>query len=440
MSELVITDVTLFDGTGAPPRRPVSVLVRDGRIAEIADRGIDSPAARVLSGTGRFLVPGLWDTHVHLVHGSGGWFYPDENTLEQAEVNLRAHLSNGVTTVLDTGGPEPGLVELRARVRSGQLPGPHMLITGRSFTAPGGHPASTIWGGDYDHSVTMESTNAADVTSEVRRLATEVEVDAVKVHYTGGLGPWPELPRIQDGVVRELTREAHRHGLPVIVHVDHPKDAVRALELGIDGLEHMFIPDQGADLQSDIDAVLAAVVQHGACWTPTLVVFEAWGAADDPSYLDRFDTEGSVQPRILKSLRAPGNMWASLGGTPVQAEFRARREAGAIALPRAHAQGVLMAVGTDAGASATFHGMAVHREMQIMVEAGIAPSDALLSATGLAARKLGLAEEVGTIVVGRRADLLLLDADPLSDISNTRAISAVIKAGEVLNVPSLAVS
>ena len=72
MSELVITDVTLFDGTGAPPRHRVSVLVRDGRIAEIADRGIDSPAARVLSGTGRFLVPGLWDTHVHLVHGSGG--------------------------------------------------------------------------------------------------------------------------------------------------------------------------------------------------------------------------------------------------------------------------------------------------------------------------------------------------------------------------------
>jgi amidohydrolase family protein len=174
-----------------------------------------------------------------------------------------------------------------------------------------------------------------------------------------------------------------------------------------------------------LDVTFATMAERGVLWTPTLSLFDRMAHDLDLRYVRGHRPEGFVSERVLRSV----GEWASHGkrpppDAPVPSWGRAVEFAG-----RAHAAGVRLSLGTDAGMTAVFHGLAVHRELELLVRAGLTPGEALSAATAVAASKVGAADRLGTVEVGKEADLLLLRDDPLADIRNTRSIDLVVKRG-----------
>ena len=237
-------------------------------------------------------------------------------------------------------------------------------------------------------------------------------------------------PRLRRDVLDALIEEAHALGRRVFAHVSTAHEAGECVAAGVDGLEHM-VRDDGEVL----DDVLAAAHERAVFWTPTLSLFDRMAHDLDPTYIEGYRPDGFVSRTVLLSLRE----WIARGrrpprGSPVPPWERTVELAG-----RAHRAGVRLALGTDAGMPAVFHGLAVHRELELLVRAGLTPSESLTAATAVAAAKVGAEARLGTVEVGKEADLLVLRDSPLDDIRNTREIDLVIKRRRVLHPIELTV-
>lgn len=429
---LLIRAVTVIDGTGAGPTPPRDVLIEDGRIVAIADR-LPIEDAEILAGEGRYLLPGFWETEAHLTRSSNGLpadlmrKWPEEGDAGRLRANLRAYLASGVTSVIDLGGPTEVLTALREEQRSGATIGARLFVLGRQVTAKGGQPV--IAGG------TLEGvTTQVDDAEETRRIATAMiendRVDGLKVNYTTGGGPFGRAPIISPDCLAALVGVAREHGLPVFAHIDDADRAAAALEAGVDNIQHMFDPRPGR-FEADVERVSALCLERGAFWSMTLSWFESYTRAGDPSLLDDIGVEGRVDPLVLAELTEdPRSMWRTMPDE-MRAYFKARFEAATAVLAQVNARGVPTSVATDAGNPMVFHGAGALREMELMQGAGVPPLEVLRAATSRAAEKVGRLDELGTVEVGKIADLVLLDADPTADIANVRQLSAVVQAGTV---------
>ncbi len=429
---LVIYGGTLIDGTGRAPLQNATITIQKDRIVRIETRASWPKDAQVIDARGKFIIPGLWDTHIHIGGSAGGFASAEEFSPEQLELNWRAYLYNGVTAVLDTGGAKDGMVQWRQMEREGTLIAPRIFIVGPLFTAPGGHPAGTIYKG-IDWLIEQATRQVSDpeaARSEVRKLILEDRMDAIKAVYDDGDG---RLPKLTLEALQAIIEEAHQHGKRVFVHLGTSQDAIEALNVGADGLEHMISADDPAWKEA-----LQLAAQKGAFWTPTLAVYEAFAHSGDPEYIKSHEVAGSVSQAVLESLQNSASIWRS----PDEATLERRRkqfEARVRALRQARSSGLKIALGTDAGNPAVFHGLSVHRELELMVQAGYSPMEALIAATKTAAEKLGVEKELGTIEPGKGADLVILSADPLEDIRNTRQIELVIKRGVIYKREELAI-
>lgn len=410
-------DVTLIDGSGAPPVSHARVIIEDGVVAAIGPATATAGGSPVVRGQGRWLLPGLWDTHMHHGFSAGGMTSAEEISDEQGLLNWRAYLRSGVTSVISTGDDPRRIIAARAAERAGELIGPRIFAAGSVLTAPGGHPINTLMHG-YTSEIGELAVGFDDPVTAVRHVRAALQLqdlDLVKVVASNIPGDGPRLrPEVLDAIVLV----AHRLGRPVIAHVSTELEAAEAVEAGVDGLEHM-VPE-GGDL---LDATLTIMAERGVLWTPTLSLFDRMAHDRDHAYVLGHRPDGFVSAIVLRSLEH----WASSPRPPSPYAFpwsRTVDNAG-----RAHAAGVRLALGTDAGMPAVFHGLAVHRELELLVRAGLSPSEALTAATAVAAQKVGAAVRLGTIEVGKEADLVLLRADPLADIRNTRSIELVVKRG-----------
>ena len=432
-NDLAIKNVTLIDGTGDVPAAGFDLVVRDGRIegvgSGIAD-GIDAP---VLDGSGKYLIPGLWETETHLTRPVTGVLddiavaTADDIDINQVEAHLRAYTACGFTTVVDLGGPEELLAPLRERQRHGQVYGPRILITGRQFTALGGQPMNpdgTRW---------ATVTRDVDDPEEARRLLLAMietyGLDAIKANYTsGGEGAHGAGPMLRLDVLRVLVEEGRRHNLPVHVHIDAADAAVQALELGVDNVEHMFEP-RAETLEQDVERVTELCVKTGAYWPMTVVLWEGLGRLGDPSLLKELNL-GDLVPKsaLHRMLYDPASLWQT-ATDELREHYLERFEAASKYLPQVLAAGVKTTISSDAGAPPIFHGPSASREIELTVRAGVPAMDALLAATRDAAVKLRRDRELGTLEPGKLADMVLLESDPLDDISNIRRIAAVIQNG-----------
>ncbi len=423
---LVVRGATLVDGTGRKPIENASIVIRDDVIAgiETESRGDWPERVQVIDARGKFVIPGLWDSHIHVGGSAGGLVSPEEFSPEQYELNWRAYLYNGITSIFDAGGAKDSMLEWRKSEREGSLLGPRVFAAGPGFTAPGGHPASTIYAGmDW---LVEQATRQVDDPDLARQKVREVVadgVDAIKAIYddSGGM-----LPKLSLDVLRAITDEAHEQGKRVFVHVQNAPDAIDALNAGADGIEHMVRADEAG-----WEEALELAAQKGVFWTPTLAVMEALGRMGDMTYFDNYETEGSVSRVVLEGIR---QVWQDAGTDrpePLEPCLESLR--------RARELGVKVALGTDAGNPAVFHGLGVHRELKLMVRAGYSPMEAIIAATGKAAEKLGVEGELGTVEEGKAADLLVLSADPLADIRNARQVEVVIKRGTVYRRDELAI-
>jgi len=427
---LAVRDVTLIDGIGGPPLDHANVLVSGERIVA-AGPAAQTPVPEgtpLLEGAGKWLIPGLVDLHVH-VNLCG---------LEALPLWLRT----GVTSVRDIGGSIESLIPARAELAAGTREGPRLFTHGPMIDgSPSGFGA--LPGGSFER-----------LWSEVDRPeAARAEADRLLAAGVDGLKLYQGLPLES---VRALL--AHVGGrVPVTGHLTRTRasDAVRA---GINCLEHNFVTpyndvcrpeDRTAEgagwhtpgfitrvhrgwANADLNAphvreFIALLAESGVYYDPTLT----WGT----SALALEETEAEQGERHLtptmqrrRELLA-GRRAAALGATADS--LRASAEKQLEFVSRLIEAGVLVMAGTDTGALEGIPGFTLHRELRYLVRCGMTPKLALERATRVAAEALRRADDQGTVRPGQRADLVLLDADPLAEIRNTLRVSRVVKDGRV---------
>ena len=384
-SPILIRNASILDGTGAPPRGPADVLIEKGRIARIAPAGSIRAGrdAETVNAEGRVLMPGLIDLHVH-------------NGLSTL-VPL-SQVYHGITTVRDMGGPLAQMVALADVIESGAYPGPRIVLGGVRINP--GAPFS-FTGAD------IQGTRSHAESERALLLAKALGASYVKMQFPA---------RWSSGA--ELIRQAHAHGLRIGGHCGQQLPLAAA---GIAQIEHLSGcgPRSQGPPQADVIALFQSA---GVTVVPTFPIFSGAIAAADTAALGAHD----VAPFIPRSERTSGPVTVQDFWYTAQRKHRA--SVGAL-----YAGGVRVATGSDAQ---HLPGV-IHLELEDQVAAGLTPLAAIAAATSEAARVLGADAEIGTVAVGRRADLILLDANPLEDIRNTRKIRMVIQRGRIVDRDAL---
>jgi imidazolonepropionase-like amidohydrolase len=419
---LVLRDVTVVDVESGRLQPGTTVVVEGQRITRIGPtRSVPAPAgARVVEGSGGFLIPGLWDMHVHMAFGD--WFPGGK------EIALPLFLANGVTGVRDMGGELDVLLEWRKEIADGTLAGPRLVVSGPMLD--GAQPR-------------FPSSIAVATPEDGRRAVQEVKrrgADFVKVQSL--------IPR---DAVFAIADEAKKAGIPFAGHVP---DAVRASEMSDAGqrsFEHLIGIFEGSSPKEDeflkgekspgrflesFDAsraaALTAVLAKNRTWQcPTLVwerggnLLEERDLLHDPlaKYAPAAWKDGTWK-RFTDQIRE----W-NVDDLATRRRFVEKELEVVLAMHRA---GVPFLAGTDTAAGVyVFPGFSLHDELQNLVRAGFSPLEALQTATLRPAQFLGMEDRLGRVAEGRLADLVLLDANPLDDVANTRKVRAVVANGRV---------
>ena len=427
---LVLTHVTLIDMTGAPPKPDMTVIISGNRIARVGKTSqVPLPKfADVVDANGRFLIPGLWDMHIH-------WYDREY---------LPLFLANGVTGVRIMSGA-PIHHEWRKDIEAGTLLGPRMVIASEIVDGP-----KPFWPGSISVSNAAEGRQAVD---KIKQSGA----DFVKV-YTF-------LPR---DAYLAIADEAKKQGIPFEGHVPLSVTAEEASRAGQKSFEHLtgILPACSArrdelfkagqdDLaeemtsakpsfwgphiealrQVELDtysperatAVFALLKSNGTWQCPTLTLLRALAYSDDPSY--------ARDPRLRflpASVKATWNSSKPYGETPEQYDLAKKEFQTDLQIVGVMQQsGVGILAGTDTSNPYTYPGFSLHDELGLLVQAGLTPMEALQAATLSPARFLGKESDLGTIEAGKLADMVLLYANPLDDIGNTRKIWAVVYNGKL---------
>jgi imidazolonepropionase-like amidohydrolase len=379
-------DVAVFDGVRLTRR--ATVVVRDGMIRAVGTDVAVPAGATVVEGRGRTLLPGLFDAHTHLGTTFGETFLADA-------------LRFGVTTELEMGGGSASRA-LRRRLDAGAVTGGADLRTaGTVVTVPRGHPTQM----DGEPLPTLGPSD--DVQAFVDARIAEGG-DYLKVVYEHR---YPTLTRDQ---LADVVAAGHRRGRLVVAHVGTLQEARDAVAAGVDGLVHVF-----ADAAADAD-FLELAVRRGVFVVPTLSVLESVTGPPDGSWWQQVaELAARVTPAMRRSLdaRMPPALATGLSFA------RAQAAVGAL-----HRAGVRVLAGTDAPAPGLAHGLSLHRELELLVGAGLTASEALAAATAETARAFGFHDR-GRVTPGLRADLLLVEGDPTADVRATRRIAGVWKLG-----------
>ena len=257
--------------------------------------------------------------------------------------------------------------------------------------------------------IALEVGDPAEGRRALRRLVEHDDVDLIKVVYSSIPG---DVPRLGRDTLEALVAESHALQRRVFAHVSTAEEAAQCIAAGVDGLEHMVIADGQA-----LENVLATAGEQGVFWTPTLCLFDKMAHDGDERYIADYRPEGSVSHTVLRSLQDPAARWRKPDPGAVTPRWARTVEFAG----RAHAAGVRLPLGTDAGNPAVFHGLAVHRELELLVRAGLTPMDALTTATTLAATKVGADARLGTVEPGKEADLVIVTANPRTSGTHARS-------------------
>jgi imidazolonepropionase-like amidohydrolase len=427
-----LVGATLIDGTGAAPVADAVVVVRDDRIAcagSAAECAVPADATRV-DLTGRWIVPGLIDAHVH--YSQTGWAdgrpdaldvrdrYPYRETVAWLQSNPdvlgRSYLCSGVTATFDVGG-YPWTWDLRSRADASTTM-PHVEAAGPLLSTRD-HWLNLPAERQFVH-MADDSTVRAGADYLVARATS-----AIKVWFLVGAAADTAALRHHMEITAAIAREAD---IPLIVHATTLWAAKVAVANGAHLLVHS-VDDQPVD-----DEFLELARRAGTIYNPTLTVRHGYvqlatRAFDRASYGHGL---ACVDPVTLAKAELTDRLPGGLSGDALDT-YRARIAAGAAVmadnLRRVHAAGIPIAMGTDAGNPLTLHGPAVHAEMEAMVAAGLTPMEVLVASTRHAARAMRREAEIGTLRSGKRADLVVLSADPMADIRNARHIEVVMRNG-----------
>jgi imidazolonepropionase-like amidohydrolase len=419
---LVIDNVRIVDGTGAPPHDQVRVVIDGERIAAAGPRAGAGPygapieipqGAEVIDGAGKTVLPGLIDVHVH----------------DFSDANMALYVRSGVTAIRFAGGNQRGLLQLRDRIERGEIAGPRVFSCGHALDA-----TPHAWPGTYAVDTPLEARRV------VRRALTEERADAILATH-----------RITKPILAAITDEAHSLGAPVTGQI-WSASARDAADVGMDGLENTSrIPEDpkfGADrlfgrlsvsariatlahLWAEADPgaladIAGLLAQRGVWIAPELVSFEAWAGLSEREVKADADWPDASDPRVPQYDRH--NRYIASEWTPE--DFRAQAKA-LDAFKKFLGTFVAAGGGLVAGTDLGFGGILLHRELAHFVDAGLTPLQAIRTATRQAASALGR-DDLGHISAGRTADLVIVDGAPSTDLKALRAVDRTIIGGRVV--------
>ena len=414
---------TLFEGArvivgdGSAPIENSAFLVQDNRISRIGRQGeLPAPAGtRRIDLTGKTVMPALIDAHVHLGYRKGLSFTAENYTRETILDTLDRFAYCGVAAVLEAG---TGRGDLPFQVRSDARTGARYLTAGQGFAMPNAGPGVPMR--DSAFGVTTE----AQAREDVRKLAAK-HPDLIKIWVDDRNGT---VEKLRPPLYRAIIDEAHAHGVRVMAHIaalDDAKDLVRA---GVDGFGHVV---RDRDVDDELLALLKArpkVFFVETLWGERQAIYQG-----KPGWIDAPIVHDLLSPEEVTSLAESFSSTAS--PAPAQRESAQRLLRNVATL---NAAGVVLGLGTDTGGvtGGQYFGLASLIELELMVKAGLTPAQAIVAATRNSAEILRL-RELGALAVGKSADFLVLDANPLDDIANIRRISSVYSRGGEINRAAL---
>jgi imidazolonepropionase-like amidohydrolase len=418
---LVLTNFTLIDGNGGAPQPNSALVAENGRITFVGPAAqLKAPAGATPQNlAGKFLLPGLIDLHVHVAESDGVVQDPKRTfTRENVEHDLRLYASYGVTSVLSMGSDQPLVYEIRDQQRAGRPRMTRFFTAGRGFTVMDGFPTNqgNIPGVPY------EVTDPKQAAGFVDELATH-HPDVVKIWVDDRFGDFKKTPI---NLSSAIINEAHKYKIKVAAHVFYLDDAKKLAAAGLDTFAHS-VRDKLVD-----DELIQLMKQHNTWLIATLTRDSTPFAFEHPEpYLKDPFFMRAAQPLFVEKLKSPEYIktmmadkhWSEYPGLLANSKRNLKRLADA---------GVRYGFGTDAGVPQRVPAYLAHEEFVLMHDAGLTPMQIIVAATKTNAEFLG-ARDLGTVERGKWADLLVLDADPLADVRNTRKINSVYIAGSKVN-------
>ncbi len=423
---LVLRGATLLDGLGG---RIVNarVVIRDHRIAEVSlddDRVAIPNGAMVEDLRGRYLIPGLFDSHTHWGGSGGIGSAPIETTPDRLAHDLTATLAAGVTSVVSLTDDLKAMRTLSNDVAAARVKAPRTFYSGPSVTAKGGHPTEMF---SFLPGLAELLTRQVETPEAARAAIAELDrerVDIVKLVLEPGFAGHP-LPRLRDEVFQAAMAEAKSRKMRTTVHVGTDADVRLAIDAGANGIEHTA--------RGLTDETIAMMAARKVTFAPTLVVLD-WAWKRQVAHGADADARRLVMPQVMRSLLDPKSPIAPMLGDGEMATTMANAFAGSMQqTAKAIRAGVPVLAGSDAGNPVTFHGIALIRELELLAEAGMPLTDVLKAATSRAADRMGQSS-LGRITAGSIADVVVLDSDPTEAVGAYRKVSSVYLGGRKLDI------
>ncbi|GAA4429942.1 amidohydrolase family protein [Pontibacter saemangeumensis] len=442
-ADLIITNANVVDVASGKVLPKRSLAINDGIILAIADTEAANQykADTTLDAQGRYVIPGLWDNHIHLRGG--------EALAEENRNLLPLYIANGVTTVRDAGGDlYPAIRQWRDQIKAGKLIGPRIISAGPKLDGP-----NATWEGS------IEVASVAEVPAALDSLQ-QLGVDFVKIYDS----------TISGDVFLAIVREAEARGMLVAGHMPFTVSLGEAIGSGLDITEHLYYAfKSGSPREDSLTAAIRASQQTAkpiGFYTALHSLHDSYDPATAKAFFRRMaDANTAVVPtlhisRVLNNLQQDDHStdpYLAYIGAGIE-ETYARRVNSARAqpaeavefmrslnakfhsmIPDMQAAGVIILAGSDAGAynSYTYPGPSLHKELELLVEAGLTPAQALRAATINGAKVMGRSAKYGTVEKGKVADLVLLDQNPLKNISHTQRIHTVILGGKAYGAKDL---
>ena len=443
--DVLIENIAIVDVEKGELTKPKNVFIQDGLIVKISNRPIKVAAeTTVIEGTGKYLMPGMIDTHIHFFQTGSLYTRPDaidmtdvrpyEEELQFAQEmvpdSFKRYLRLGVTSIMDVGGPFSNF-KVRDSVAEKHL-SPNVYVTGPLFSPYQPEALSKL-----DDVPIVKITSEEEATALFNKMLP-YKPDFIKIWYIASA---QEPAEKNYGVVAHIAKLAHENGLKLAVHATQKKTAELAVKAGADILVHS-IDDVPAD-----DAFAQLLIDNDVTYIPTLIVSKNYVKA----FLGKPDNHEHdlyyANPETYKSMlyfqkynkenitQNVKQIWDN--EARFQTYYDEKIDLMGTSLKLLNRKGVTIAAGTDAGNIGTMHASSYLQELEAMQKAGLTPPEILKTATYNAAKGFGLLEELGTVSEGKKADLLILSANPLAQLENLKTIETTLKEGVALSVSEI---